>query len=63
MLPDDASLWTDLALFDDKYGDNAGAKVAISNAQKYGLIYPQIYNYIMNNRSFSMTEYGYIIKI
>ncbi len=61
--PKDGKLWFDLALLEDKYGDTAGAKVAIQNAIQNGQASPDIYEYIMTNQPFNVTEYGETIVI
>lgn len=65
--PEDPNLWTSLALLEDQYGDNSDAKVAISNAAKYGQIPQIIYVSIMNDEPFklNLTDFGdksFIIK-
>jgi hypothetical protein len=52
--PQDYKLWLYLAILEDRYNDNAGAKVAISNAANYGQVPQFIYDHIMNNQPFTL---------
>lgn len=52
--PKDPDLWSDLAIFEARHGNNAVAKVAISNAASYGQVNQAIYNSIMNNKSLTV---------
>jgi Flp pilus assembly protein TadD len=48
--PRDASLWMYLAILEDKYNDNVGAKIAIQKATRYGKVNETLYNAIINNQ-------------
>jgi tetratricopeptide (TPR) repeat protein len=52
--PDDPVLWTNLALLDYEYHDDAGARIAITNAARYGQVSSFIYGNIMANRPFML---------
>jgi hypothetical protein len=49
--PKDGTLWIDLALLEDRYGDNTDAKTAIQIAASYGET-PSFYQDIIDNRPF-----------
>ncbi len=52
--PENSELWTSLAVFEDKNNDSADAKVAIATASHLGNVPPTLYNWIMNDESFSL---------
>ncbi len=52
--PQDYKLWTYLAILEDRYNDNADAKIAITNAARYGQVSQGLYDNIMNNRPFTL---------
>jgi tetratricopeptide (TPR) repeat protein len=56
--PQDSIVWLDLAILEDRYNDNADAKVAITNAAMYGQAPKFIYNSIMNNQPFTVELIG-----
>jgi tetratricopeptide (TPR) repeat protein len=64
--PHDSKIWMFLAILDDRYGDNPAAKVAISQAAKYGQVPQFVYEGIMNNQPFNINAgaaaKGYIIQ-
>lgn len=62
-LPRDPLLWMYLALQDEKNGDNADAKVAITNAANLGQVPSAIYDNIMLDRPFSITIAGRVIQL
>ncbi len=47
--PGDSRLWMYLALYQQRYNDNADAKISITKAAMYGSVPQFIYNGIMNN--------------
>ena len=61
--PHDPVLWTYLALFQAQHGDSNGAKLAISNATKYGNVSDEIYNRIMNDQPFQYNLTGTPIRV
>ena len=48
--PQDSNLWTDLAIFEVEHGSNANAKIAMTQAAKYGQVNQTIYEGIMDNK-------------
>jgi tetratricopeptide (TPR) repeat protein len=56
--PQDGVLWTYVAIFDAEHRENTQAKLAIGNAQRYGLAYQMAYSDIMNSRSFKIKVTG-----
>jgi tetratricopeptide (TPR) repeat protein len=63
--PQNPYLWTYLAIFEDMHGDNTDARIAINNATRYGQISQLLYNNIIDNKSFLLTNFfpGINIKI
>jgi tetratricopeptide (TPR) repeat protein len=55
-LPHDSVLWEDLAILEDKRGNNADAKIAITSAATYGNIPAMIYSNIMGDKAFIVTD-------
>jgi len=53
--PQDAKLWAYLAILEDKYNDNAKAKIYISKAASYGQVPQVLYGKIMNNQPFTLS--------
>lgn len=56
--PEDAKLWLYYAVFEGAIDNNVQAKVAISNAAKYGLTQPVIYDTIMQDRTLTLRLLG-----
>ena len=52
--PTDSLLWMYLAILEDKYNDNAAAKISIQKAVNYGSVDQTLYNAIMSNQSFNL---------
>jgi tetratricopeptide (TPR) repeat protein len=52
--PTDYKLWLYLALIQQEYHANAKAKIAMTDAAKYGPVPSGIYNGIMNNQAFAV---------
>jgi hypothetical protein len=52
--PRDATLWTYLAILEDRNNDNTDAKISISNASDYGQVPPIIYDGIVNDQPFML---------
>jgi tetratricopeptide (TPR) repeat protein len=52
--PENFYLWLYLAVLEDQNNDNSDAKVAVSNAAKYGQVPRVIYNNIMNDKPFTL---------
>jgi hypothetical protein len=63
--PHDSNLWFDLAILDDKQGDNKDAVVAIKEAAAYGNVPSVLYTYIIQNKSFVATavQQNRLIKV
>ncbi|HUD08422.1 MAG TPA: tetratricopeptide repeat protein [Candidatus Saccharimonadales bacterium] len=57
-LPDDPVIWMYKALLQDSNGDNADAKISITNAVKYGQVPSFIYDNIMADNSFTILING-----
>lgn len=57
ILPHDSILWMEFAIYSDKLGDNTGARIAITNASRYGQVPVALYGRIMNHE-----KYTYFIK-
>lgn len=51
--PKDSTIWTALAILDERYFSNADAKAAITNAATYGQIPQALYDDIINKKPFS----------
>ena len=54
LYPHDYKLWVYQALLDDQAGNNAGARTAIANANKYGTVPQALLYYINNNKPFTL---------
>jgi hypothetical protein len=52
--PHDPNLWLYMALFEDRYGQNSQAVIAIDNADKYGNVPAQVYQDINENIPFKI---------
>jgi tetratricopeptide (TPR) repeat protein len=61
--PQDPKLWMYLAILEDRYNDNADAKVAITKAASYGQLPQFIYSSIINNLPFTVVTNGVSIHI
>jgi hypothetical protein len=53
--PQDSTIWLCTAIFDDEHNDNPGAKIAITNAARYGQVSATIYGAIMDNQKLDLT--------
>ncbi len=63
--PKDSALWMYLAIYLDRYGNNADAQIAITKAATYGQVPQSLYYSIMNNQTqmINLTSLGKSIEI
>jgi len=59
----DSVLWMYLAILEDRYYSNAGAKICITYAAKFGQVPSFIYNGIMNDKPFTIYIAGKTINV
>jgi hypothetical protein len=51
---DDSLIWTYAAILEQRHGNNAAAKIDITQAAAYGQVSPALYGNIMDNRPFTL---------
>ena len=65
LFPQDSTLWMYLAIFEATHSNNAEAKIAISQAARYGQVNQTVYDDLMTNKPFvlNIPDVGKSIRI